>query len=190
MKRTTALWKKIMAVSLLGAFTIVPVVDGITSAQAAPPHRQDRDHGRRDHDKGRDRDHHRDRDHRDRDHRDRDRRDRHDRRDDNKRPGWGWGDRNHDHDKRDRHDRRDRDNDRRRQPYPGWGNEYRSYTGVVTNTRSGDKFDVRIDGKTYNVYLSGRRPRGLDRNDVVRVYGKRVGSNDIRNASVRILRNR
>jgi len=194
MKRTTTFWKKIMAASLLGAFTIVPVVDGISSAQAAPPpHHQNRDRGRghdrdRDHDKNRKRDDHRKRD-----------KDRHDRKDDNRRPGWGWGDRNHDHDKRDhdRHDRRDRDRrdrDRRDRPHYGWGqgnrSDYRTFTGVVTNSRSGDKFDIRVDGRTYNVYLSGRRPHGLDRNDVVRVYGKRVGGNDIRNASVRVLRNR
>jgi hypothetical protein len=38
--------------------------------------------------------------------------------------------------------------------------------------------------------VSRRLPRNLDRGDVVRVYGRRYGDNDIRNASINILRNR
>lgn len=168
MKRT--FWKKLMAAALLGAFTFVPVVGSVTSAQADPPHR----------------------------------------RDDNRRPGFGWGDRNHDHDKRDRRDRNRRDRDRwerdrrdrdrrdrdrrRPRPRPGWGvigrNDYRTFTGVVSSNGSGSRFNIRVDGRVYNVTLSGRRPRGLDKDDLVRVYGRRQGDNNIHNASVRILRNR
>ncbi len=89
---------------------------------------------------------------------------------------------------RDRYDRNDRDRyDRDRYDR---NNDYRSYTGVVTNVRSDSKFDIRADGTTYNVTLSKNAPRRLDRNDYVRVYGMRSGENNINNASVSILRNR
>jgi hypothetical protein len=65
-----------------------------------------------------------------------------------------------------------------------------SFTGVVTNVRSDQSFDVRIGGGTYNVYLNNVLPRQLNVGDQVRVYGVRYGSNDIRNASVTIIRNR
>lgn len=95
-------------------------------------------------------------------------------------PAWGWRDKNKHHDRD--HDRdRDRDRDR---------NDYRSFTGTVSKVNSDSKFELRYDGKTYDVYVSGRLPRRLDRNDVVRVYGYRYGNNDIRNASVTVLRNR
>jgi hypothetical protein len=80
----------------------------------------------------------------------------------------------------DRNDRHDRDR----------GNDYRSYTGIVTNIRSSRAFDIYADGKTYNVTLSSNAPRSLDRNDYVRVYGKRMGKNNINNANVAVLRNR
>ena len=91
---------------------------------------------------------------------------------------------------RNRRDRRG-DNDRRRRN-PSWNDrkDFRTFVGVVSKAKSGDEFNIKIDGKTYNVYLDSRRPRGLDKDDLVRVYGKRVGANDIRNANVTVLRNR
>jgi hypothetical protein len=85
-------------------------------------------------------------------------------------PAWGW-----------RENNKDRNRDRR---------DYRSFTGTVTNVESSSKFDMRFDGKTYNVYVSGQLPRRLNRNDRVSVYGYRYGNNDIRNARVTIVRNR
>jgi len=74
-------------------------------------------------------------------------------------------------------------------PYSGYS-AYRNFTGVVTRASYGEnKIDVRIDGRIFNVYLSSRLPYHLNRGDVVRVYGRRYGNNDIRNSSVRILRN-
>ena len=64
------------------------------------------------------------------------------------------------------------------------------FTGVVTNRRSNSSFDIRAGSQTYNVYTSNGTPRGLDRNDLVRVIGQRVGSNHIRYASVSMIRNR
>jgi Ni/Co efflux regulator RcnB len=89
-------------------------------------------------------------------------------------PAWGWRDKNRHHD-------RDRDRDH---------NDYRTFTGTVSRVNSDSKFELRYNGDTYDVYVSGRMPRSLDRNDVVRVYGYRSGNNDIRNASVTVLRNR
>lgn len=85
-------------------------------------------------------------------------------------PAWGWREKNKDHNR----DRRD----------------YRTFTGTVERVESDSKFELRSDGRTYDVYVSGRTPRRLDKRDVVRVYGYRYGNNDIRNASVTIVRNR
>ena len=74
-------------------------------------------------------------------------------------------------------------------PNNGNGQNYRNYSGTVSAVRNDREFDVRIDGKTYNVYaVSGTR--NLNKNDEVRVYGTRFGDNDIRNARVTITRNR
>lgn len=68
---------------------------------------------------------------------------------------------------------------------------YRTFEGVVTHVNYGDnKFDIRINGNIYNVYVSSRLPGRLNRGDFVRVYGQRYGNNDIRNSSVNILRYR
>ena len=72
----------------------------------------------------------------------------------------------------------------------GYGNSNQSFTGRVTNVKSADEFDIRIGNTTYNVYTDSRAPRGLRVGDVVRVYGQRVGKNDIRNASASLLSNR
>jgi Sec-independent protein translocase protein TatA len=79
-------------------------------------------------------------------------------------------------------------------PAPGrpgnnW-NSGRRYTGTVTNVRSNQSFDIKVGNTTYNVYTTSRTPRGLTRGDQVQVTGVQQYSNDIRNASVSILRNR
>ena len=77
---------------------------------------------------------------------------------------------------------------------PTWNNRPaaygQSYTGTVTSVRSDQSFDVRIGGGTFNVYTLSRLPRGLSVGDQVRVNGVQQFNNDIRNASVSILRNR
>ncbi len=65
-----------------------------------------------------------------------------------------------------------------------------SFTGRVTRVPSRESFDVRVGGSTYNVYTNSRLPRGLSAGDLVRVEGRREDHNDIRNASVTVLRNR
>ena len=65
-----------------------------------------------------------------------------------------------------------------------------SYTGQVTNVRSGQSFDVNINGNTFNVYTVSNVPRGLSVGDVVRINGIQQYNNDIRQASVSVLRNR
>ena len=63
------------------------------------------------------------------------------------------------------------------------------FTGVVTKRRSNNRFDVRINGKTYNVHTNRRLPSGLSTDDLVRIHGYRFGNNDIRDAWVTIIRN-
>lgn len=70
----------------------------------------------------------------------------------------------------------------------GYGSA-RTYRGTVTKVRSNNEFDVLIDNRTYNVYASSSAS-GLSRGDEVRIYGRPYGTNDIRNASVHITRNR
>ena len=72
------------------------------------------------------------------------------------------------------------------------GNSYgnQSFTGRVTSVKSRDEFDIRIGNTTYNVYTDSRLTRPLRVGDTVRVYGQRVGKNDIRNASASLLSNR
>lgn len=64
-----------------------------------------------------------------------------------------------------------------------------TYTGIVTNVRTGNSFDVRANDRIYNVYTSSSVPRGLSQGDRVRIYGRPYGDNDIRSASVSILDN-
>ena len=103
-----------------------------------------------------------------------------------------------DKDKKNKKDKRDdRRNDRddnydNRDDRNNSGDNYRNdarYTGVVTAVRSGNSFDVRVNGKTYNVYTSGNVPRGLSVGDTVRVAGRPYGDNDIRQATVNITNN-
>ena len=65
-----------------------------------------------------------------------------------------------------------------------------TYTGTVTRVRSNTSFDVNINGNTFNVYLDAPAPRGLSKGDSVQVRGVQQDKNDIRNASVSLLRNR
>lgn len=65
----------------------------------------------------------------------------------------------------------------------------RTFTGRVTSIKSNEDFDVLIDGKTYNVTTRSRLPRRLNRGDIVRIFGRRSGSNDIKNATVVIIDN-
>jgi len=68
---------------------------------------------------------------------------------------------------------------------------FRTFEGIVTNIHYGDnEFDIRIDGRTYNVYPVRDLPYRLNEGDIVRVYGQRYGNNDIRNSNVDILRDR
>jgi hypothetical protein len=72
----------------------------------------------------------------------------------------------------------------------GYNNGSQQFTGVVTNVRSDQSFDIRVGGTTYNVYSNSRLSRRLNEGDTVRVYGVRTDGNDIRNASVSLLSNR
>jgi hypothetical protein len=83
-------------------------------------------------------------------------------------------------------------NNSHRNYYPNYSyGSYRNFSGVVTRVYYGEnKIDVRINGRIFNVYVSTRLPYRLNRGDLVRVYGRRYGDNDIRNSSVKILRNR
>ena len=83
-----------------------------------------------------------------------------------------------DRDYRERYDRDPRNN-----------RDSASFSGIVTNVRSGNSFDLRANGRTYNVYTTSGIPRGLSRGDEVRVYGRPYGDNDIRNATVRVTDN-
>jgi hypothetical protein len=116
-------------------------------------------------------------------------------------PAHGYRNKNHGKDtSRDRRDRNNRDrndrwNDRRddrwdRRRDDRRDNDYRSYSGTVTRVRGSRDFDIRANGRTYNVSTDSRLPRGLDRGDTVRVYGERAGDNNIKNARVSITRNR
>ena len=65
----------------------------------------------------------------------------------------------------------------------------RSFTGRVTDVKSDQRFDISVDGKTYNVIASTRLPRRLNEGDMVRVYGRRSGDNNIVNATVVVINN-
>lgn len=85
-----------------------------------------------------------------------------------------------------------RDSNRDNNWRPGDTNNQRdfdTYFGEVTDVKNSREFDVRVDGRTYNVYADNSIKR-LSRGDTVRIYGKRTGSNDIRGAKVNITRNR
>ena len=80
---------------------------------------------------------------------------------------------------------RDRNDDR----FGGDSRDYRTYTGEVVSIKNSREFRVRANGREYDVYADSST-RGLDRGDEVRIYGRLYGTNDIRNANVRITRDR
>ena len=69
-----------------------------------------------------------------------------------------------------------------------YNNDYRTFTGKVVDIDNG-VLKVRIGNQNFDVFTNNR-PRGLDEGDIVRIYGVRSGSDDIRNASVSIINNR
>jgi hypothetical protein len=66
----------------------------------------------------------------------------------------------------------------------------RSVRGTVANVRSQQNFDLRSGNTTYQVRATSRTPRALSRGDYVEVSGELRSGNDLRNASVSLLRNR
>ncbi len=149
----------------MGAFTVAPFL--VPAAQADPP-RNAPAYGRRAKDKqGK----------KDKKYKKDERRDRDDRKD-RDREGYNRDRYDNDRDYRDRYNRDQRNN-----------RSNSSFSGTVTAVRSGNSFDLRANGRTYNVYLSSRLPRELSRGDEVRVYGRPYGVNDIRSATVRVTKN-
>lgn len=57
----------------------------------------------------------------------------------------------------------------------GNNNGISTFTGRVSNVKSDKRFDLVVNGTTYNVMTSSRLPRRLDEDDEVRVYGRRTG---------------
>ena len=157
---TTKISRALLAAVLTSVFTVAPLMAPV--AQADPP-RHAPAYGRRAKD-AKKRDKKYDKRDQKRDDYDRDRydRDRYDR----------------DGDYRNRYDRDERNN-----------RNNAIYSGTVTNVRSGNSFDLRTNGRTYNVYTASGIPRGLSRGDEVNVYGRPYGDNDIRNATVRVTDN-
>lgn len=64
----------------------------------------------------------------------------------------------------------------------------RLFEGEVTEITSDERFDLRVDGKTYNVFPINGVPRALRTRQIVQVRGWRYGNNDIRDAYITILR--
>jgi len=87
-------------------------------------------------------------------------------------------------------DRGNSKNDRGNSKNDRWDTKYQTITGTVERISNCNNFDLKENDRTYRVRLSGNAPGGLSKNDVVRVYGQVYGSNDIRNANIKILRNR
>lgn len=90
-------------------------------------------------------------------------------------------------------DNRNNSRNNRNQRYNSRDNRYNRaqvFHGAVTKIKGNRTFDIRVNGKIYNVTTSGSMPRNLRRNDQVRVEGVRYGSNDINNARVTIVRRR
>ena len=178
-------WKKLLNVATLGVFSVTPFVGTLAVSQADPPNhapawgyrrKQERggSYSGRSYGRGRsDRDSGRDCDERDSG------RGRYDRN-----SGYGYPNQSYGY-----------PNQGYGYPnqgygYPNQGYGYPGFTGTVTNVKGDDSFDIRIGGDIYNVYTDSVLPRRLSEGDFVQVYGERVGKNDIRRASVRIIENR
>lgn len=70
------------------------------------------------------------------------------------------------------------------------GNRYETFTGTVTKIEHSRRFDLRANGRIYNVNTANGIIRNLRVGNVVRVYGLRFGDNDINNANVKVVRRR
>lgn len=158
--------RTLLGVALMGAFAVAPFM--APTVQADPPSHAPA-YGRRAKDNKQDKQDKKDKKN--------DRRD--ERRDDrNNSEGYDRNRYDNDRDYRDRYNNNQNNN-----------RNNASYSGTVTNVRSGNSFDLSANGRTYNVYTSSSLPRGLSRGDEVTVNGRPYGSNDIRNATVRITDN-
>lgn len=67
----------------------------------------------------------------------------------------------------------------------GHHKDFQNFIGVVTSVRNPREFNLRYDGKIYNVYADNAT-RDLISGEIVHVYGRRVGDNDIRRARANI----
>jgi hypothetical protein len=99
-------------------------------------------------------------------------------------------DRDRDRNDNGRWDYRDRDRNNGR-----WGNDdrdrdrYGTISGVVTDKKSDQRFTMRANGRTYDVYSTERLPRRLDRGDRVRVTG-RIDDDNINASDIDVTDNR
>lgn len=57
------------------------------------------------------------------------------------------------------------------------------FVGVVSKVKSDSEFDIRVGDKTYNVYLAASARR-VSVGQTVQLNGERIGTNDIRSASL------
>jgi len=71
----------------------------------------------------------------------------------------------------------------------GNSNDFRTFTGRVTEVQNDTRFELRVNGTDYDVVTASIVPRGLKEGDTVRVYGRRNGENNITNATVTVLDN-
>lgn len=88
------------------------------------------------------------------------------------------------------HNQRNNRNNRRNDQWNNRYNRSQEFYGPVTKIKGNRDFDIRANGRIYNVTTSGRLPNNLRRNDQVRVQGIRSGTNDIVNARVTVVRRR
>lgn len=171
-RRSHGALKKFLAIATTGAIAAVPFLGSISIGEAKPPSHAPA-HGYRN---KQNKDKHKRNDRRDRRDYRRDRRDddRYDRnRNDRNRYDRNRNDRNRDDRNRTDRDRYDRN----------------TVSGIVTDVKSDQRFSVRTNGRTYEVYSPSRLPRDLNRGDYVRVYGT-IRGDRIDNANVAITSNR
>ncbi len=75
-------------------------------------------------------------------------------------------------------------------PAPNWNQQNVTLEGTVINDLRGNSFTLRTsNGQTYVVQVQGNEAYGLNRNDVVRVFGT-INGNRFNALSMRILANR
>lgn len=80
--------------------------------------------------------------------------------------------------------------DNRHNPRNNRYNRFQEFYGSVTKVKGRRDFDIRANGRIYNVTTSGVIPGNLRRNDQVRVQGVRFGNNDIIDARIVVLHRR